>query len=489
MNKLPALLIVILGVSLGFGAGPVVTRFRDLSDAKITTPASNIVSGTVLTLITNNGTYYITNKASAGGITVDAGANITLTTNGTVVTIAGSGSGGGATNGIQQLNGTGTNTTLVGLTGTGTNAFHVTSANTNSVTNNLRLDYVTASRVAIYDAAKGVTNSAGVDTTELEYLNGVTSALQTQLDAKQPLDTQLTELAGLSSTNQLVGQSQLIAATNVLGTAAYSNSISFQPANTILTNLAGLANTNQLVGQSQLIAATNVLGTAAYSNSISFQPANTILTNLAGLSSTNQLVGQSQLIAATNVLGTAAYSNSIVFQPANTILTNLAGLSSTNQLVGQSQLVAATNGITASAYQDTNLWATLGQLNLYAQEQAFTNASVASSQLIIDMRTNAAGYVECTPGAAFTLVLTNAPTSGRAKSVTVFLKGDGTSRTMTFQTKAGANTMTNRVGSLFTTTFVITNNQQFVLTLLAKPNAANSTDMTNIVYAIAPNIP
>ncbi len=43
----------------------------------------------------------------------------------------------------------------------------------------------TASRVAIYDAQGQLTNSAGVDTTELEYLNGVTSAIQTQFDGKQ----------------------------------------------------------------------------------------------------------------------------------------------------------------------------------------------------------------------------------------------------------------------------------------------------------------
>jgi hypothetical protein len=48
----------------------------------------------------------------------------------------------------------------------------------------LTMPNVTASRVLVANAQQQLTNSAGVDTTELEYLDGVTSALQTQLDGK-----------------------------------------------------------------------------------------------------------------------------------------------------------------------------------------------------------------------------------------------------------------------------------------------------------------
>lgn len=43
--------------------------------------------------------------------------------------------------------------------------------------------------------------AAGVSATEFQYLNGVTSAIQTQLDAKQPLDADLTSIAALSTTS------------------------------------------------------------------------------------------------------------------------------------------------------------------------------------------------------------------------------------------------------------------------------------------------
>lgn len=51
---------------------------------------------------------------------------------------------------------------------------------------------------AAIDAAKLANGS--VSNTEFQYLDGVTSALQTQLDGKQPLDADLTALAALSST-------------------------------------------------------------------------------------------------------------------------------------------------------------------------------------------------------------------------------------------------------------------------------------------------
>ena len=61
--------------------------------------------------------------------------------------------------------------------------------------------YLTASEILITDGSKNIV-SAAVATypslTELTYLKGVTSAIQTQLGNKQPLDTQLTAIAALA---------------------------------------------------------------------------------------------------------------------------------------------------------------------------------------------------------------------------------------------------------------------------------------------------
>lgn len=60
------------------------------------------------------------------------------------------------------------------------------------------------------------TTIGSVDSTELGYLNGVTSAIQTQLDAKQASDSDLTALAGLSTTGIVVRTGAGTAATRTL---------------------------------------------------------------------------------------------------------------------------------------------------------------------------------------------------------------------------------------------------------------------------------
>ncbi len=65
---------------------------------------------------------------------------------------------------------------------------------------------LTASR-ALQSNGSGKVEVSDITTTELGYLDGVTSAIQTQLDAKQTSDAQLTDIAGLTPTdsNFIVG--------------------------------------------------------------------------------------------------------------------------------------------------------------------------------------------------------------------------------------------------------------------------------------------
>jgi hypothetical protein len=65
-----------------------------------------------------------------------------------------------------------------------------------------KLASTTADRAIISDGSGGLSPST-VTSTELGYVSGVTSALQTQLDGKQPLSSELTAVAALSSTGML----------------------------------------------------------------------------------------------------------------------------------------------------------------------------------------------------------------------------------------------------------------------------------------------
>ncbi len=86
-----------------------------------------------------------------------------------------------------------------------------------------KLGTTTASR-ALETNGSGAITASTVTSTELGYLSGVTSAIQTQLDAKQALDSDLTALAGLSTTGLITrtGAGSAVTRTIVAGSSKIS---------------------------------------------------------------------------------------------------------------------------------------------------------------------------------------------------------------------------------------------------------------------------
>jgi len=111
-------------------------------------------------------------------------------------------------------------------------------------------------KVTIGNLAKGMSLlylsdwPVGLDLTELSYVNGVTSAIQTQLDGKQPLDSDLTYLAGFTPTANV--KSILNAADYAAIKALLDLEIGtdIQAYNSILTTLAAGGSNNTLFGKS-----------------------------------------------------------------------------------------------------------------------------------------------------------------------------------------------------------------------------------------------
>lgn len=126
-----------------------------------------------------------------------------------------------------------TNAAAAGSSGitNGANALFASITVTNAQTN---LN-VTASRAAVFDADKRLTNST-VTATELGYSSGVTSALQTQLDGKQPLDSDLTGWATIS-TNYLLSTAGGTLTNNITLYTAEAN-----PTNVVNLSLASATN-------------------------------------------------------------------------------------------------------------------------------------------------------------------------------------------------------------------------------------------------------
>lgn len=157
-----------------------------------------------------------------------AGSNVTVTTSSpNVITIAASVTGGSGTVSTSSavtanyfpfwgttsaLSGTSTIFNSSGNIGIGTTApsstLHVVGTFRASATStfdaNVIHSLLTASTVPYLDASKILVSSA-VTATELGYLSGVTSAIQTQFSNKQPLDSTLTALAAYN-TNGLLTQ-------------------------------------------------------------------------------------------------------------------------------------------------------------------------------------------------------------------------------------------------------------------------------------------
>jgi len=103
------------------------------------------------------------------------------------------------------------------------------AANTANVTwyGNHNYDTATANTIASFGASKTLSSLSTAtypDLTELSYVKGVTSAIQTQLGNKQPLDTQLTDLAGLSYTGNALKYIRVNAGENGVELATVSSS-------------------------------------------------------------------------------------------------------------------------------------------------------------------------------------------------------------------------------------------------------------------------
>lgn len=117
-------------------------------------------------------------------------------------------------------------------------------------------------------AEVNILNGATITTTELNYLDGVTSAVQTQLDAKQPLDATLTALAAHNTNGILVQtaadsfEARTLTAPAAGITVSNGNGVSGNPTLALADDLAaleGLATTGIIVRTGTNTAATREL--------------------------------------------------------------------------------------------------------------------------------------------------------------------------------------------------------------------------------------
>jgi hypothetical protein len=274
---------------------------------------------------------------------------------------------GGSITGITDLaiadGGTGASTAADARTNLGAQET-ITGAATTITSSNL-----SASRVLTSDVS-GKVAASSVTSTELGYLSGVTSAIQTQISGKQPLDADLTALAALAVTdgNFIVGngttwtvENGATARTSLgLGTLATQNANAVSITGGSITGITDLAITEGGTGASNATdARSNLgLGSMATQSSVSVTISGGSITGITDLAVADGGTGASTAAQALINFGLTATAAQL-----NGVSPNLSG---TITIAGGTQnwtVVASGENLTF-AYNGTNMMRLDGSGNL-----------------------------------------------------------------------------------------------------------------------------
>lgn len=317
--------------------------------------------------------------------------------------------------------------------------------------------------------------SGNVDNTEFDYLDGVTSAIQTQLNGKQPLDSDLTAVAGLATTGlvtrtgsgtaatrTITAGSSKIAVTNGDGVAA-DPSIDVTEANLTLGNIGGI-----------LPLTKGGTGINASSNTDLFNQIDPLTTkgDIIGHNGTNTIrvpIGATNgQVATVDSTATAGWD----WKDAG------SGGSGEINAISNSNAASATTGWTAGTSHSVTRITSGSPLDPVISTAFRMSASAAATESstsgVYNVFTLPTGLENTKLKVQFYV---NVP-STEVWRVSVY---DGTTRLPLSTDSSGATTLPAGFLGKFTTTFDTTANNTYTLSFTKTTGTTTNLDVTNII--------
>lgn len=261
---------------------------------------------------------------------------------------------------------------------------------------NLDLNSFTVGAATAADLTK--LHALTADATELNYVDGVTSAIQTQIDGKQPLDSDLTSIAALTTTSYGRG---LLTLSNATALAAEVDSFfltptegnaAYQPLDSDLTSWAGVtrasgfdtfAATPSSANLRSLLTDETGTGSAYFAGGNAGTPSAIVLTNATGLTSsgvaTATLVDAADTIVSNDNDTTWPTTAAIIdyAQPLDSDLTAIAAL--TTSAAGRSVLTVTDDNLDELVGWDDSA----GTMKTMALADYTTEASPAAGDYLL----------------------------------------------------------------------------------------------------------